>query len=204
MWSVSKGRFVQLGGLSISNRILPGWLRAQGPAGRGAANKVIVVTFGGGVRYSETFAPEGLHNIPRLTAMRPQGNFFKSCINSGVLSHFNSTASILTGNWQRVDDFGFQPPAGPTLFEKFRKQSGAGPTDAWAVATNKSFASMGCSSDAAFGQPYGANVVLPKQLLLEAGEDGGEKGAARRVAGREDGMGRVEGGLGGGCGGAGS
>ena len=77
MPSLSKRRFLQLAGLSISNRILPGWLRAQEPAGRGAANKVIVVTFGGGVRYSETFAPEGLHNIPRLTAMRPEGHFFK-------------------------------------------------------------------------------------------------------------------------------
>ncbi len=193
MPSLSKRRFLQLAGLSISNRILPGWLRAQEPAGRGAANKVIVVTFGGGVRYSETFAPEGLHNIPRLTAMRPEGYFFKSCVNSGVLSHFNSTASILTGNWQRVDDFGFQPPAGPTLFEHFRKQTGAGPTDAWAVATNKSFASMGCSSDRAFGQPYGANVVLPKQLLLEAVQDVVKKGTASGVADREDMLRRLEG-----------
>ena len=193
MPSLSKRRFLQLAGLSISNRILPGWLRAQESAGRRAANKVIVVTFGGGVRYSETFAPEGLHNIPRLTAMRPQGYFFKSCVNSGVLSHFNSTASILTGNWQRVDDFGFQPPAGPTLFEQFRKQTGAGPTDAWAVATNKSFASMGCSSDRAFGQPYGANVVLPKQLLLEAVQDVMKKGTASGVADREDVLRRLEG-----------
>ena len=138
------------------------------------------MTFGGGVRYSETFAPEGLHNIPRLVAMRPEGYFFKSCVNAGVLSHFNSTASILTGNWQRVDDFGFQPPAGPTLFEHFRKQTGAGPLDAWAVATNKSFASMGWSSDRAFGQPYGANVVLPKQLLLEAVQEVVKQGTAAR------------------------
>jgi hypothetical protein len=193
MLSLSKRRFLQLAGLSISNRILPGWLRAQEPAGRAASNKVIVVTFGGGVRYSETFAPEGLHNIPRLTAMRPQGYFFESCVNAGVLSHFNSTASILTGNWQRVDDFGFQPPAGPTLFEQFRKQTGAGPTDAWAVATNKSFASMGCSSDRTFGQPYGANVVLPKQLLLEAVQDVVKKGTASGVADREDVLRRLEG-----------
>jgi hypothetical protein len=39
-----------------------------------------------------------------------------------VLSHFNSTASIVTGNWQRVDDFGFERPASPTIFEYYRKQ----------------------------------------------------------------------------------
>ena len=192
MLSLSKRRFVQLAGLSIANRILPGSLGAQEPPARRSSHKVIVVTFGGGVRYSETFAPEGLHNIPRLVALRPEGHFFKSCVNSGVLSHFNSTASILTGNWQRVDDFGFQPPAGPTLFEQFRKQTGAGPLDAWVVATNKSFASMGWSSDRSFGQPYGANVVLPKQLLLEAVQEVVKKGTAG-VADREGVLRRLEG-----------
>jgi len=189
---LTKRRFVQLAGLSIANRIVPGPLLGQ-PSAKRPANKVIIVTFGGGVRYSETFAPEGLRNIPRLVELRKQGYFFKSCINSGVLSHFNSTASILTGNWQRVDDFGFQPPAGPTLFEFYRKQSGAGPMDAWAVATNKSFAQMGWSSDRDFGSPFGANVVLPKQLLLEAVQDVVKKGTEAGVANRDDILRRLEG-----------
>lgn len=192
MLNLSKRRFVQLAGLSIANRILPHSLRAQEPSPR-LSSRVIVVTFGGGVRYAETFAPEGRHNIPRLVALQPQGFFFQNCVNSGVLSHFNSTASILTGNWQRVDDFGFQPPASPTLFEYFRKQTGAGPLDAWAVATNKSFASMGWGADRAFGQPYGANVVLPKQLLLEAVQDVVKKGTASGVANRDDVLRRLEG-----------
>jgi hypothetical protein len=186
MMDLSKRRFVQLAGLSIANRIWPDRLRGQEPKRPGASNRVIIVTFGGGVRYAETFAPDGLRNIPRLVAMRPEGHFFNNCINLGVLSHFNSTASILTGNWQRVDDFGFQPPAGPTLFEYYRKLSGAGPLDAWAIATNKSFASMGSSSDRAFGQPFGANVVLPKQLLLEAVQEVVKKGSAEGVANRDN------------------
>ncbi len=186
MIDLSKRRFVQLAGLSIANRIWPRRLLGQELKRRGSSNNVIIVTFGGGVRYAETFAPEGLGNIPRLVAMRREGFFFNHCSNLGVLSHFNSTASILTGNWQRVDDFGFQPPAGPTLFEYYRKLTGAGPLDAWAVATNKSFASMGCSSDTTFGQPYGANVVLPKQLLLEAVQEVVKKGAKEGVANRDN------------------
>ena len=193
MVRLSKRRFVQLAGLSIANRIVPAPLRGQEPPAARPTNKVIIVTFGGGVRYSETFAPEGLRNIPRLVELRPHGHFFQNCVNSGVLSHFNSTASILTGNWQRVDDFGFQPPAGPTLFEFFRKQTGAGPLDAWAVATNKSFASMGCGSDRDFGQSYGANVVLPKQLLLEAVQDVVKKGTEQGVASRDNILRRLEG-----------
>lgn len=168
MFPLSKRRFVQLAGLSISSRILPSWLQAaQQPRSR-PNRKVILVTFGGGVRYSETFAPGGLQNIPRLAALRPQSHFFRTCSNSGTLSHFNSTASIVTGNWQHVDDFGVEPPASSTLFELYRKATGAGPMDAWVVATNKSFAQMGWGTDRNLGAPYGANVVLPKQLLLEA------------------------------------
>ena len=74
----------------------------------------------------------------------------------------------MTGNWQRVDDFGFQPPSGPTLFEYYRKSVKASAMDAWIIATNKSFANMGASGDRAFGSPYGANVALPKQLLIDA------------------------------------
>jgi hypothetical protein len=191
MLRLSKRRFLQLAGLSISDRILPR-SRAEAAPDR-SANKVILVTFGGGVRYSETFAPEGLRNIPRLVSLRPSGYFFKSCVNAGVLSHFNSTASIVTGNWQRVDDFGFQPPAGATLFEQFRKQTGAGPHDAWAVATNKSFANMGCGSARALGQPYGANVVLPKQLLLEAVQDVVKQGGGSGVADRDAVLRKLEG-----------
>ena len=191
MFSLSKRRFVQLAGLSIANRILPGW--AQAAAKRSDSHKVIIVTFGGGVRYSETFAPEGLRNIPRMVELRPQGYFFKSCINAGVLSHFNSTASIVTGNWQRVDDFGFQPPSGPTLFEQYRKRAGAGPLDTWVIATNKSFATMGWGSDASLGQPFGANVVLPKQLLLEAVEEVVRKKSDQGVAKRENVLHQLEG-----------
>jgi hypothetical protein len=154
---------------------------------------VIIVTFGGGVRYAETFTPEGQRNIPRLVEMRPNGHFFKTCTNAGVLSHFNSTASIVTGNWQRVDDFGFQPPSGPTIFEQYRKQTGAGPADAWAIATNKSFSAMGASGERDFGLPYGANVVLPKQLLLEAVQEVVRKNPNQGVASRDNVMRQLEG-----------
>jgi hypothetical protein len=185
MPALTKRRFLQLAGLSIAPRILPKrlWAATRQPQ---AARKVIIVTFGGGVRYSETFAPEGVRNIPRLVEMKPKGLFFKSCTNAGVLSHYNSTGSILTGNWQRVDDFGFQPPATPTIFEYYRKQTGAGPMDAWAIATNKSFSLIGSGADRSLGQPYGANVVLPKQLLLEAVEGVVKKNSGAGVANREN------------------
>ena len=138
MFAFTKRQFLRLAGLAIADRIVPRRLLAAPQEAPAADRKLIIVTFGGGVRYSETFAPEGLHNIPRLRDLQADGMFFKTCINAGVLSHYNSTSSILTGNWQRVDDFGFSRAASPTLFEYYRKASGAPPTDVWAVCTNKS------------------------------------------------------------------
>ena len=190
MFGFSKRQFLKMAGLSIAGRVADPVVRAA-PA-RGPANKLIIVTFGGGVRYAETFAPEGIRNIPRLVELKPQAHFFRNCTNAGVLSHFNSTASIVTGNWQRVDDFGFQPPASATIFEEYRKQRRASPTDVWAIATNKSFASMGSSSDSSLGQPYGANVVLPKQLLLEAVSGVVKAKATQGVADRDNVQRRLE------------
>lgn len=180
--------FLKLAGLSIAQRILPPALLslwAQAAEAQAKGRKVILVTFGGGVRTSETFAPEGLRNIPRLAALRPEGFFYQTCQNQGVLSHFNSTASIVTGNWQRVDDFGFEQPASATIFEHFRKGLKAGPLDAWVIATNKSFASMGSSSQRDLGVPFGANVVLPKQLLLDAVKDIVKKPRAEDLSDRD-------------------
>lgn len=186
MFPLSKRQFLSLSGMAIADRLIPRTLRAQEPEEPSNQPKIIIVTFGGGVRYAETFSSEGVHNIPRLNALRPEGHFFKTCINSGVLSHYNSTSSIVTGNWQRVDDFGSDRAVSPTLFEYYRKASGVKPTDAWAICTNKSFATMGSGHHRDYGEPYGANVVLPKQLLLEAVDGVIKRDLASGVANREN------------------
>ncbi len=168
--SMTKRQFFRAAGLAIAQRILPPWAvaRAQDKRKDRADRRIIMVTFGGGCRYAETFAPEGLVNIPRLSALRPQGHFFSNCVNAGILSHFNATSSIITGNWQWVNDFGAEYAQSPTLFESYRKTTGAGAMDTWVVASNKGFARIGASASTSLGPKYGANVALPKLLLTEA------------------------------------
>jgi hypothetical protein len=124
----------------------------------------------GGVRRDETFSPEGAVNIPHLTGdLLPRSVFYRHARNEGVTAHFNAISSILTGNWQRVDDWGKLAPTSPTLFEQFRKGLGVDRSDTWVVASNKALTSLiGASSDTHYGPAYGANVVLPKQLMLQA------------------------------------
>jgi len=133
------------------------------------APKVIVLTCGG-IRAAETFSEDGLRNIPHLYSdLLPRSAFYPVVRNDGVTSHYNTISSILTGNWQRVDDWGKTPPASPTIFEYLRKRLQAPSTDAWLISSNKALTSqIAASSDPTFGPRYGANVVFPKQLLIDA------------------------------------
>ena len=193
MVKLPKRDFLKLAGLAIADKLVPSWLRARPDEALNNDRKLILVTFGGGCRDQETFSPDGLQNIPRLAGLKAKGRFFSNCVNSGVLSHYNSTSSIVTGNWQRVDDFGFERAASPTIFEYYRKATKRPATDAWAICTNKSFASMGATRLRGYGEGLGANVVLPKQLLLEAVDEVIRRDLDQGVADRENVLRQLEG-----------
>lgn len=147
--------------------------------------KVIVVTCGG-VRRAETFAETGFANIPHLYRdLLPQSLFFSSLVNAGVTSHFNTISSVLTGNWQRIDDWGKTPPQASTVFEYFRKGLKAPQTDAWFISSNKALSNqIGASQVRAFGPSCGANVIFPKQLLINAVVSAASQGHAAHSADR--------------------
>lgn len=127
--------------------------------------KVVVVTFGGGARDQETFAPEGQENIPRLLhELIPQAAFFTQVVNQGILGHYVATASLATGVYERFNNFADVSPENPTVFEYFRKQKRRPATDAWVVAPSNGFNRIGQSSSPQFNG-LGASVVLPKRML---------------------------------------
>lgn len=133
---------------------------AQTAPGR-LARKVVLVTLGG-IRRQESFSNDGLRYIPHLfNELLPRSLFYPYALNEGVTSHFNTISSVLTGIWQRVDDWGGQPPENPTLVHYLNKQLHLGPDQAWVVTSNKQLTqNIG----------IGANVILSKQLLIDAVE----------------------------------
>ena len=110
---------------------LPRRLFAQRPGPSPALSarpdrKVIVVTFGGGVRYEDSLAPSGWVNIPHLAKeLVPQGLVYPTARYDGITGHFNSTGALVTGCRQEVDAYGSEAPVTPTIFELFRKQQTA-------------------------------------------------------------------------------
>src|SRR5258705_6776747 len=131
--------------------------------------KVIVITFGGGARDQETFAPEGQENIPHLIRdLIPRSTFFSQVVNRGILGHYVATASLATGVYETVNNFASLPPEHPTAFEYFRKDLKRPASDAWVVAPSNGFNRIGESSHRAYGPSTGARVILPKHLLKAA------------------------------------
>src|SRR6266403_1456361 len=131
--------------------------------------KAIVITFGGGARDQETFAPEGQENIPHLMReLIPQSTFFTQVINRGILGHYVATASLATGVYESINNFASLPPEHPTMFEYFRKDLKRPASDAWVVAPSNGFNRIGESSHRSYGVGLGAGVILPKHLLNAA------------------------------------
>jgi hypothetical protein len=131
--------------------------------------KMIVITFGGGARDQETFAPAGQANIPHMLGeLAPQSSFFARVTNQGILGHYVATASLATGVYESLNNFSAVPPDHPTIFEYFRKDLRRPVSDAWVIAPSNGFNRIGQSACRSYGPGFGAQVILPKQLLSAA------------------------------------
>ena len=152
---------------TVASAITPSLrLHALTPSSR---NKVVIVTFGGGARDEETFAPDGHENIPGMMKMLlPQSTFFGQVVNHGILGHYVATTSLATGVYETFNNFSGVPAPHPTLFEYFRKGLRRPQADAWLISPSNGFRNMGCGTYKSFGPPYGASVLLAKQMLQAA------------------------------------
>jgi hypothetical protein len=156
-------------GLALGSRLLPSALLGAPGRSPDKRRKVVVITFGGGARDQETFAPEGQENIPHLIKeLIPQSAFFTQVVNRGILGHYVATASLTTGVYETINNFASLPPEHPTVFEYFRKDLKRPASDAWVVAPSNGFNRIGESNHRAYGSGLGAGVILPKHLLSSA------------------------------------
>jgi len=162
---MERRQFFALLGLELAGSACSIFPASDSPGRR--PRKLVLVGFGGGTRYTESFGPQGQANIPFLRSeLFPAGTFFSRVYNDGETTHYPATAAVLTGRWQNVAEYGGERPAQPTIFEYYRKQLGGSAHDTWLVAQGKGFLSAGYSTDPRHGARYGAHVVAPRQMLL--------------------------------------
>jgi hypothetical protein len=165
--SSNRREFLRNAGLTLGSTLL------RTPFARAAninpKKKLVVVTFGGGARDQETFAPEGQENIPNIMReLLPRATFFTQVVNRGILGHYVATASLATGVYETINNFAALPPENPTVFEYYRKDLKRPSSDAWVVAPSNGFNRIGESNHRSYGPGFGARVVLPKYLLKAA------------------------------------
>ena len=170
--SSNRREFLRNAGLTLGSTLL------RTPFARAAninpKKKLVVVTFGGGARDQETFAPEGQENIPNMMRdLLPRATFFTQVVNRGILGHYVATASLATGVYETINNFASLPPENPTVFEYYRKDLKRPSSDAWVVAPSNGFNRIGESSHRSYGPGFGARVVLPKHLLKAAMSESG-------------------------------
>lgn len=175
---LSKRNFLKAATMLAASSLMAQHSRVFAEQAPGTPGHKVVLLISGGVRRQETFSAEGAVNIPNLSGnLMAQSVFFPDIQNDGVTSHFNTTSSILTGNWQRVDAWGNMRPATPTIFEFLRKDAGYPASDTWMISSNKALTQLiGASSAHDYGSAFGANVIFPKQLLINAVEDAIQEG----------------------------
>jgi hypothetical protein len=154
---IGRRRLLKLAALGVAERVRAAAAQPKEPL----AKRVVLVTIGG-IRRQESFSTDGVALIPHLyNDLLPKALFYPRVMNEGVTAHFNAISSILTGSWQHVDDWGREAPRDPTLFQHVQRQLKIGPEQTWVVTSNKALtANIG----------VGANVILAKQLLVEAVE----------------------------------
>jgi predicted AlkP superfamily pyrophosphatase or phosphodiesterase len=123
-----------------------------------AQNVVIVVI--DGARYTETCGAGTLYMPHLWKELRPLGTLWTNFRNDSLTITDPAHASIATGTWQLTDNGGFFRPTQPTIFEYFRKATGAPETAVAVIVGKHKLDRISFSSHSEYGKEYSAYVSL--------------------------------------------
>jgi hypothetical protein len=113
----------------------------------------------------------------------PRGALLTNLRVEGRVVHPNSTGSMMTGHWEWADLDWSKPVVHPTIFEIYRRATGASDLKAWAFVYASILAGVGESSASGFGTPFAANVVVPPTIPRSTAESMDHLMAAAAVSG---------------------
>jgi len=120
--------------------------------------KVVIFVIDG-PRYQDSFGdPLHAHVGDIWSQLRPFGTLCSNFRNQGWTLTIPGHSTMLTGVWQYLPNDGSQRPPNPTLFEYYRKATGAPATEAVLVGGKPKLAACAYSVDPAYGAAFGASV----------------------------------------------
>jgi hypothetical protein len=143
---------------NLSTLLLLGSTLLVGTAAGYETRQVVIVVMDG-ARLSETFEEEGQPHIPCIwNRLVPRGSYLREFHNNGRTKTNPGHAALLTGTWQPIENDGGEHPTKPTLFEVYRKATGAPAEDVWVVGGKKKLGALAYSTDRSYGSDYGASA----------------------------------------------
>ena len=97
--------------------------------------KYVFVVVMDGARYSETWGEPTQQYIPHIKSLVSQGVMCDSFWNGGQTMTVPGHTAMTTGNYQVINNGGFEIPAKPSIFQYYLKQFSKPAEDAWVIST---------------------------------------------------------------------
>jgi hypothetical protein len=121
----------------------------------------VVIVVLDGIRYTESVGDSTHANIPLIwNHLRPLGTLYTSFWNDGTTMTNSGHACILAGTPEHLKNNGTELAHNPTLFEYYRKQTGAPIDRCWVVLGKSKLKMLACSAHEEYGFLYGASVKM--------------------------------------------
>ncbi|RMF08294.1 MAG: T9SS C-terminal target domain-containing protein [Candidatus Neomarinimicrobiota bacterium] len=122
--SHSRKRFIKIGLFLLTALVVIGPARSQ------SSSRALVLVIIDGARYSETFGDSLRSHIPRLDSIAQSGALATEFYNDSLTYTSRAIPALWCGSWTDVQDTVYQGGSTqytkkPTIFEYFRKQTGA-------------------------------------------------------------------------------
>ena len=97
--------------------------------------KSVFIVVMDGARYSETWGESTQAYIPRIKNLASQGVMCTSFWNDGQTVTVPGHTAMTTGNYQVINNGGFEIPSSPSIFQYYRAQFLKPATDAWVISS---------------------------------------------------------------------
>ncbi|MBI4979269.1 MAG: alkaline phosphatase family protein [Spirochaetes bacterium] len=125
----------------------------------------VVIMIMDGARYCETWGDAAHTNIPKIAALASQATVltqFRTALPGSAAIDWSETcpghARITTGTVQNIANDGTQLPSMPSMFQQYRKQTGAASNAAWVITSKDKLFVLANSSAGGWNNAYQPSI----------------------------------------------
>ncbi len=145
--------------LACQSDVLPATAQPDDTRVTGPADPKVIIFVIDGPRYTEFFGDPSHQHIPHIwNELRPAGTLCSNFRNLTLTETMSGHTSILTGVWQAIANDGSERAPEPTIFEYYRKATGAPAKDAEFIGGKSKLAACTHGLDAGYGAAYAAEA----------------------------------------------